>query len=88
MSATTPLNDSGRKYWTRKGTLRRASTAELSFNGVPLHIEYHASGFDSDAYVEQIRAIEIGGVECLAIFSEEQVGDLCERIQQSWDVQS
>ncbi len=80
------VNDNGAKYWKRSGGLKRASNAVLSYRGVELSIDYWTEGgFGADAYVDQIKSIEIGGVECLEIFSEEQIGDLCERIQQSWD---
>lgn len=81
---TSVINDDGRKYWTRSGSLRRASHAFVSYRGVELEVEYFAHGFDADAFVEQVKSVQIGGVECLALFSEEQQADLCERIQQSW----
>jgi hypothetical protein len=79
------LNDQGGRYFTRRGDARRASRAELSYRGVLLGIDYFARGFDEDAYVEQIKSIEIGNVECLAIFSEEQISEISERIERGWD---
>jgi hypothetical protein len=80
------VNGNGGKYLTRRGDLKRASHAELSYRGVLLSIDYLTNGFDESAYVEAIKSVEIGGVECLAIFSEEQIGELCERIQQGWEI--
>jgi hypothetical protein len=70
---------------TRSGSLRRASCVEMNYRGIPLVVEYFASGFDEDAYVEKIVSIQIGGNEVLSLFDETQQEDICERIQNSWD---
>ena len=77
---------------TRKG-LVRANRAEITYRGTPMSVDYSIndvwmSNTDIDAgeqpYVEKIRAVWIGGVECLRIFDEEQVADLCDRFELSW----
>jgi hypothetical protein len=78
------LNGNGSKYWTRSGDLKRASRAQVSYHGVLLSIDYFANGFDEDAYVEQIKAVEVNHVDIMPLLSEEQIGELCERIEQGW----
>ncbi len=84
--AASLINSNGAKYWTRGGDLKRASNATLSYCGVMLSIDYLTQGFDADAYVESVKSVTAGGTVMLPRLSEAQVSELCERIQQGWEV--
>jgi hypothetical protein len=86
------FNGDGQKYITRKG-LVRAHRAEISYMGVPMVVEYTLndcwmSATEIDAgeqpYVEALRSVQIGGVECLRMLTEEQREGVTERVERSW----
>lgn len=82
-------NYNGGKYHDRRSHAKRAHRTEISYQGVPLVVEYFLDGefmsaTDTDAAEFPcclVQAVEAGGVDITAIVDTDAIA---ERIEQGW----
>lgn len=75
-------------YNPRTGRSRRMSAVPMSYHGVDMLVQYTTNNcIGSDACVEDVKVVEVNGVDISALLSENQIAEIAERIEQGWDLE-